>query len=90
MTGLNPLAGIIAELVAERKRLDGLLDEALDQYALFEDGMNIRMKHANADEAAVLLVERAHVEDLLGIIDLVDRIDRIRERVELMRRDQAA
>lgn len=90
MTGLDPLAGIIAELVAERKRLDGLLDEALEQYAMFEEGMNVRMKHADPDEAAMLLAERARVEDMLGIVDLVDRIDRIRERVQLMRRELAA
>jgi hypothetical protein len=87
---LDPLAGIIDELRGERKRLDTLLDEALDQYAIFEEGMNVRMKHANSDEAALLLAERARVEDMLGIVDLVDRIDRIRERIELMQREQAA
>ena len=90
MPGLDLLVGIIAELMAERKRLDGLLDEALDQYALFEEDMNVRMKQADATEAAQLLAERARIEDMLGIVDLVDRIDRIRERIELMRRDQAA
>jgi hypothetical protein len=90
VTGLDPLAGIIDELRGERKRLDTLLDEALDQYAIFEEGMNVRMKHANSDEAALLLAERARVEDMLGIVDLVDRIDRIRERIELMQREQAA
>lgn len=87
---MDPLAGIVAELVAERKRLDSLLDEALDQYALFEEDMNARMKGAGPAEMARLMAERARVEDVLGIVDLVDRIDRIRERIELINAEAAA
>lgn len=82
---MDPMADLVAQLLAERKRLDDLLDEALEQYALFEEGMNPRMKIASPAEMEGLMAERARVEDMLGIVDLVERIDRIRERIELIR-----
>ncbi len=71
----------LAELAAERRRLDTLLDDALGQFALYEEGMNARMKAASADEMPALLAERARMEDALGIAELVERIDAIRERM---------
>lgn len=81
----DPLADIMGALVDERQRLDVLLDEALEQYALYEEGMNARMKTATPEQMPGLLAERARIEDSLGIIDLVDRIDRIRERVSTLK-----
>lgn len=84
VVGMDPIMGVVAELLAERNRLDALLTEALEQYAMFEEGLNARLGHADPDEAALLLAERARIEDMLGIAELVDRIDRIRERVALI------
>lgn len=79
-----------AELMAEKKRLDALLDEALDQYALYEEGMNIRFKTANEAERAALMAERNEIEDKLGIVALVLRLDEIREMMEQAAKNPAA
>jgi hypothetical protein len=76
----------LAELTAERKRLDGLLDDALHQFALYEEVMNARMKAASPAEMPALMEERAHMEEALGIADLVDRIDVIREQMAGLRK----
>lgn len=75
----------MAALVEERKRLDALLDDALEQYALYEEGMNARMKGAAPDVMAQLMAERAGVEETLGIADLVERLDQIRDRMTAMK-----
>ena len=80
----------MAELLAEKKRLDALLDDALDQYALYEEGMNIRFKTANEIERAALMAERNEVEDKLGIVALVLRLDEIREMMEQAAKNPAA
>lgn len=72
----------MAELLAEKKRLDALLDDALDQYALYEEGMNIRFKTANELERAALMAERNEIEEKLGIVALVLRLDEIRELID--------
>jgi hypothetical protein len=72
----------MAPLLAEKKRLDALLDDALDQYALYEEGMNIRFKTANELERAALMAERNEVEEKLGIVALVVRLDEIRELID--------
>lgn len=72
---------LIAELLAERARLDQMLDEALEQFALYEEGMNARMKRASPDEMPSLMEQRGRMEETLGIADLVERIDAIREQV---------
>ena len=69
-------------LLAEKQRLDAQLDDALDQYALFEEGMNIRFKHADEAERAALMAERNQVEETLGIVALVLRLDEIRAQLE--------
>ncbi|KAF0224065.1 MAG: hypothetical protein FD176_1463 [Rhodospirillaceae bacterium] len=80
----------MAELLAEKKRLDALLDDALDQYALYEEGMNIRFKTANDAERAALMAERNEVEEKLGIVALVLRLDEIRELMERAVKNPAA
>lgn len=80
----------MAELLAEKKRLDALLDDALDQYALYEEGMNIRFKSANETERTALMAERNEVEDKLGIVALVLRLDEIREMMKLAAKNPAA
>ena len=80
----------MAELLAEKKRLDALLDDALDQYALYEEGMNIRFKTANEAERTALMVERNEVEDKLGIVALVLRLDEIRALMEQAAKNPAA
>lgn len=77
----DPFDAILVELQDERKRLDQLLDEALEQYALYEEGMNARMKVAGPEEMPALMAERSRMEETLGIAELVERIDAIRERV---------
>ena len=68
----------LAELQAERKRLDALLDDAIAQFALVEEDMNARMKVATHEQLQELMAERARIEDALGIAELVDRIDELR------------
>ncbi|MBR9972965.1 hypothetical protein [Magnetospirillum sulfuroxidans] len=77
-----PHAQDLAALQDEKKCLDAQLDDALDQYALYEEGMNARFKHADAAERAALMTERNQVEETLGIIALVQRLDEIRELME--------
>lgn len=80
----------MTELLAEKKRLDALLDDALDQYALYEEGMNIRFKTANETERTALMAERNEVEDKLGIVALVLRLDEIRELMDRATKNPAA
>lgn len=71
----------VAELQAERKRLDALLDDAVAQFALVEEDMNARMKHATPEKLQELMVERGRIEEALGIADLVNRIDDLRDSI---------
>jgi hypothetical protein len=75
----------LAFLAAEKKRLDQLLDDAMDQYALVEEDLNVRMKGKSGVELDALMAERARIEDTLGIVALVDRIDVIREKIAALR-----
>ncbi|WP_245644184.1 hypothetical protein [Magnetospirillum moscoviense] len=75
----------LAFLTAEKKRLDQLLDDAMDQYALVEEDLNVRMKGKSGAELDALMAERARIEDTLGIVALVERIDVIREKIEALR-----
>ncbi|CAA7616442.1 conserved hypothetical protein [Magnetospirillum sp. LM-5] len=75
----------LAFLTAEKKRLDQLLDNAMDQYALVEEDLNVRMKGKSGAELDALMAERARIEDTLGIVALVERIDVIREKIEALR-----
>lgn len=82
---MDPFDAIVEELAGERKRLDELLDEALEQFAQYEEVMNARMKVAGPDQMPALMEERSRMEDALGIADLVDRIDQIRERMTVLK-----
>lgn len=82
---MDPFDAILEELAGERKRLDELLDEALEQFAQYEEAMNARMKVAGPDQMPALMEERSRMEDALGIADLVDRIDQIRERMTVLK-----
>ena len=73
-----------ASLLEEKKRLDALLDEALEQYAHYEEGMNERFKLADAAGRAALMAERNAVEDKLGIVALVQRLDEIRDALKVL------
>lgn len=77
----RPWDVVIAELVDERKRLDGLLDDALEKFALYEEEFNTRLKTVPEDQRLLMFAERTQVEDMLGIADLVDRLDRLRDRL---------
>lgn len=81
----NPFELELAHLEAERKRLDALLDDAVAQYALVEEDMNVRMKAASPAQLQELMAERARIEESLGIAALVEAIDAIRERMALVR-----
>lgn len=82
---MNLLEATLAELTAERKRLDDLLDDALEQFAHFEEIMNPRMKVASPQEMPALIAERNQMEDALGIVELVEQIDLIRERMAALK-----
>lgn len=69
-------------LLAEKKRLDHLLDEALDKFALYEEQLNAKFKGASPEALEVLMAERAEVEDMLGIVELVTRLDELREAIQ--------
>ncbi|MGE5545480.1 MAG: hypothetical protein ACM33T_01170 [Solirubrobacterales bacterium] len=85
MTGDQILAdsrASLADLLAEKERLDAMLDEALDKFALHEEELNARFKRAQTpEETAALMAERAGIEDMLGIAALVDRLDVLRELI---------
>lgn len=72
-------------LLAEKKRLDDLLDDALDKFALYEEKLNAQFKNASPEDVQVLMAERAQVEDMLGIADLVTRLDELREAIQAAR-----
>lgn len=74
----------LADLAAERERLNRKLDEAVARYAEFEQDLNARMKLAGPDELTELMVERARIEDALGITDLVERIDALRSCMAIL------
>lgn len=79
------MTATLEQLLDEKKRLDIQLDEALDQYALYEEGMNIRFKTASDSERAALMAERNEVEEKLGIVTLVMRLDEIRAQIEALK-----
>lgn len=82
---VDPFEATLAELAAERQRLDDLLDDALEQFALYEEVMNARMKAASPEEMPALMAERGLMEDALGIVELVEQIDVIRERMDALK-----
>ena len=81
----NPFDIELARIEEERKRLDGMLDDALAQFAQVEEEMNARMKTATPAQLQALMEERARIEDSLGIVALVDRLDELRARAALIK-----
>lgn len=84
MNATNATAGL-ADLLDEKKRLDDLLDLALEQYALYEEGINAQMKGASPEEMQRLMQERSRFEETLGVVDLVAQIDVVRDRIAGLR-----
>lgn len=72
-------------VLAEKEALDLRLDEALRAFATFEEEMNHRWRDADASARQTLLAERAQVEESLGIVALVDRLDQIRDLLARLR-----
>ena len=71
-----------AALKEERARLDAQLDEALHAFAEYEEGMNVRWHTSDPAERQELMAERSRVEEELGIVAIVLRLDEIREALE--------
>lgn len=70
---------MIDALKDERGRLDGQLDNALHAFAEYEEGMNVRWQSADPATRQELMAERSRVEEDLGIVAIVERLDEIRE-----------
>lgn len=86
----HPWDVVIAELLDERQRLDLMLDDALEKFALYEEEFNNRLKTMPEDQRLLMFAERTQMEEILGIADLVDRLDRIRDRLAEVRAQAAA
>ncbi|CAA7614558.1 hypothetical protein [Magnetospirillum sp. SS-4] len=76
---------LIEALTEERKRLDAQLDDALHTFAEYEEGMNVRWQTADGAARQDLMAERGRVEEELGIVAIVLRLDEIREQLERLR-----
>lgn len=72
------------DLLLEKAALDERLDRALEQYAVFEEGMNERFKHADPTERLALMQERNQIEETLGIVAIVQRLDEIRLAMDVL------
>jgi hypothetical protein len=83
---MDEVKAMIDALTDEKKRLDAALDAALHTFAEYEEGMNVRWQTADAAERQLLMEERNQVEEQLGIVTLVVRLDEIREQLEELRR----
>ncbi|KIL97470.1 hypothetical protein CCC_00531 [Paramagnetospirillum magnetotacticum MS-1] len=76
-------------LAEEKKRLDAELDTALHTFAEYEEGMNVRWQTADPAARQALMEERNQVEEQLGIVALVLRLDEIREQLDALRQQVA-
>jgi hypothetical protein len=79
-----PTADRIRALADEKQSLDLRLDEALRAFADYEEKMNHRWHDADADLRRTLMAERAEVEESLGIVEIVERLDEIRDALKAM------
>jgi len=84
MTSTEIQAAVDA-LLAEKDSLDCRLDEALHAFAEYEEQMNQHWQSADGDERLRLMNERAQVEETLGIVAIVDRLDEIRSLLARLR-----
>lgn len=83
---MDDVKAMIETLMEEKKRLDAELDAALHTFAEYEEGMNVRWQTADPAARQALMTERNQVEEQLGIVSLVVRLDEIREQLEDLRR----
>jgi hypothetical protein len=79
----------IETLSEEKKRLDAELDAALHTFAEYEEGMNVRWQTADPAARQALMEERNRVEEELGIVAMVLRLDEIREELDALRQQVA-
>lgn len=79
---MEDIEAMIENLTAEKNRLDFELDVALHAFAEYEEGMNARWRTADPDERNRLMAERNAMEETLGIVDMVVRLDEIRIQLE--------
>lgn len=79
----------IETLNDEKKRLDNELDAALHTFAEYEEGMNVRWQTADPVQRQALMEERNKVEEQLGIVAMVLRLDEIREELDALRQQVA-
>ncbi len=79
----------LAAYAEEKNRLDAMLDEALDQFAEYEEGFNPRMKVATPDQLPALMEERSQMEETLGIAHCVDRLEELRLAMDAIKRQLA-
>jgi hypothetical protein len=86
----DSLQSQIDALEAERQDLDRQLDEVLERFAEYEEQMNIRWRSASPEQIQDLMTERAVVEEELGIVVLVERIDALRDNLIELRRQMEA
>lgn len=80
---------MIETLTEEKNRLDSELDTALHTFAEYEEGMNVRWQTADPAERQSLMEERNQVEEQLGIVSMVVRLDEIREQLEALKQQVA-
>lgn len=76
---------MIETLTEEKNRLDHELDAALHTFAEYEEGMNVRWQTADPAARQALMDERNQVEEQLGIVTMVVRLDEIREQLDALR-----
>lgn len=75
---------MIETLTEEKNRLDFELDAALHAFAEYEEGMNVRWQTADPIQRQALMDERNQVEERLGIVTIVTRLDEIREQLDAL------
>ena len=73
-------------LLSEQARLDDQLDDALAQFAVYEEHFNVKLNQASEAERPALMAERNGVEESLGIVDIVLRLDDLRDQIQALKR----
>jgi hypothetical protein len=86
---VDDMMAMIETLTEEKNRLDSELDIALHAFAEYEEGMNVRWQTADPAARQALMDERNQVEEQLGIVTMVLRLDEIREKLDALRQQVA-
>ncbi len=81
----DPFNDILAEMNGEEHRLEMLVADVVHEFAVFEESINARMKTCPPGELARLQDERERVESAMGLDELMERLDRVRERIAQLR-----